>query len=795
MLAVAVPAVAAQVLDYSISKIEVNQAVQTGTTPLVAGRTTFARVSVRVTNPLPATPLVDGLLRIYVNGVEAADSPIYSDNGPFPAKLPIDFTVEDGSLNFIFLAPESAQVVLTAEVNPAGPNFVAEANTSNNTFSSVPLSFAYFRAPELAYVPIDYRPGGGSIPNLPDAARIEPGMGDNFVQGIYPAPDWRYHRTDAPSKLWTSSLAGTGVDLLNALQVDINLMQPKPDFLYGFVPGGLSYNGQSYINGNVSMGNTELIRYQRTLAHELGHNVGLQHNSLTTGVIGVDVEHHLHLTQNLPQIKAATLKDIMFAGLLTQEAWVAPSTFNYFCNLPLFDAPALTAASTNAPPGLLLAGLWNRQSGEIRLTDMLTLPAAVASVPASPHEANLVVRAFAGSTLVTELPLLARSSADECPECGGGDADSAGPADPVVPFTAILPLNAEGVDSIDRVVVAAAGGAHALPLERQRTSWAPHVGFTSPINGVVNAGKLVVSWTGSDADGDALHCYLRYSPDGGKRFVPLASGLDLTSVDVDLNALPAPVAGKAFFELLASDGLNTTVTRTQPLNLSSAQLGGGNAPWVQIVTPDDGSVFRQGATVILHSSGWDLEDHALEGQSLQWSSSLDGSLGSGRLTSVADLSVGTHVLQVSAEDSSGMHAVDTATITILARDLPRTSTVVCQPDLGFGGPGSSTLSLCGDDLSTGGSAALQLTGGPAFAPAFLVVGATNAPGPLKGGLLVPQPWAVIVPLTTDADGDISIPGIAGGNGPAVLFLQCVLIDAGQPQGLGFSNALQVTLLP
>ena len=57
-------------------------------------------------------------------------------------------------------------------------------------------------------IPIDYRPSGGPTPNLPDPALIEPGVGDNFIQGMYPAADWNYW--EAPPKLWTNSLNGTG---------------------------------------------------------------------------------------------------------------------------------------------------------------------------------------------------------------------------------------------------------------------------------------------------------------------------------------------------------------------------------------------------------------------------------------------------------------------------------------------------------------------------------------------------------------------------------------------------------
>ena len=819
-LAAAVPA---QALDFSISKLEVNQSVQTGATPLVAGRTTFVRASVRVTNPITVPQPVDGLLRILVDGVESAGSPVFSDNGPFPAKAPVDLTLQDGSLNFIFLAPESGNVVLSVEVNPSGPNHVAEANATNNITSSAPLAFTFQRAPELAYVPIDYRPNGGPVPNLPPAAQIEPGMGDNFVQGIYPAPDWYYHRSDVPSKLWTQSLSGTGSNLLNSLQVDINLMVPKPDFIYGFVPGGLPYNGQSVIGGNVAMGNTELIRYQRTVAHELGHDFGLQHNTTTTNVIGIDAERHLHLTQNLALIKPASLKDIMFAGLLTQEAWVAPSSYNFFFNHPVFNPVADTAG--DGGPVLLVTGTWNKATGALQIDNLLALTDGRPTLPVAPGDADLMLRAWAGGTLLAELPVSARSSTDECAVCRGdadraedagapapstdpraatgtmaatdaaSDSDSQASPAPLVGFTALLPLqSAQGV-ALDRLVVGAAPARHALPLELHRSASPPQVAFTSPVAGAPVSGMLHVAWTATDADGDALQHYLRYSPDG-RRFVPLATSLTDTQWDVDLAALPALASGKGFLELLTSDGLNTTRLRTAPLTAPGGQAAGaGNAPWVELVSPDSGFSFRRGATVVLHSSGWDLEDRKLDGESLQWFSDLDGSIGSGRLTSVSSLSVGTHVLTVQATDSSGMATTDSATITVTARDLPDTGSEGCQADLGFAGPGASVLSVCGGDLSTGTTATLQLQGAPAFAPAVVVAGFVNGPTPFKGGTLVPNPWALLLGMTTDAGGELSIPDIAGGGGPLSLYLQVVLVDAAQVHGFGLSNAVRMDLLP
>ncbi len=790
------PAVDAQV-DFLVSKIEVNQSIQTGATPMVGGRSTFVRAVPRMVNAPPLPQFVDGLLRVYVNGVEVADSPVYSDNGPFAVVQPANLANENDTLNFIVIAPTAANVTFEVEINPAGPNFIVEANTTNNFLTTPPMNFAFQSPPDFAYAPIDYRPSGGSVPNLPDPNLIAPGIGDGFLQGIYPAADWYYHRQDAPSKLWTSSLSGSGSALNTSLTTDINLMVPKPDFLYGWVPGPLpGYNGQAIISGQVAMGNTELIRFQRTMAHELGHVFGLSHNVTTNNLIGVDVEYHLAQTQNLPQIKAASLKDIMYAGLLTQEAWVATGSYGFFYNHFVFndaDADASDGGGAADGPAQLVSGLWNTATGEIELLDMLVLPSATPTPAAPPGLADLRLAAYSGGGLLLELPIAVRDSLDDGPCLDGEAPGDAFGAPTTLGFHAIVPLAAGA--QIDRLVLAQAGARPVATLDLPRSAAAPSVRFTAPVG--VQASPLVhVAWEASDADGDALTYFLRYSPDG-ERMVPVATSTSVAFADVDVSQLPRLRAGVGFFELFASDGLNTTVVRSEPLQPGESWAGSlGNAPWVEIYHPDHGFTFRKGASVVLHSSGWDIEDRALTGGSIVWTSSLDGVIGTGRLLAVNDLSVGLHVITVTATDSDLQTVSDAHTINITDRGLPDIGGAICQPSVGFGGPGSAVLSVCGGDLSTGTNATVSLTGAPANTTAFAVFGLVNGQVAFKGGTLVPVPWLAFTPLTTNGAGAITLNGaVPGGGGPFSAWLQFAIVDGAQAQGFGLSNAVRLDFLP
>ncbi|MBK7167690.1 MAG: hypothetical protein IPH83_00065 [Gammaproteobacteria bacterium] len=102
----------------------------------------------------------------------------------------------------------------------------------------------------------------------------------------------------------------------------------------------------------------------------------------------------------------------------------------------------------------------------------------------------------------------------------------------------------------------------------------------------------------------------------------------------------------------------------------SARAGGGggtsNVPPVPaITTPATGSSYSQGATVSFGGTATDTEDGNLAA-SLSWSSSRDGSIGSGAAFSTTALSAGTHTITASVTDSGGATASDSIVVTVVA---------------------------------------------------------------------------------------------------------------------------------
>ena len=243
---------------------------------------------------------------------------------------------------------------------------------------------------------------------------------------------------------------------------------------------------------------------------------------------------------------------------------------------------------------------------------------------------------------------------------------------------------------------------------------------------------------------------------------------------------------------MATDGLNTTRAKSAPLHSAADAIVGSN-PWVEIITPDDSIRFKFGSTVLLHSSGWDLEDRALTGSSIQWSSSINGPIGSGRLTSVSDLSPGVHVVTVTATDTDGMMSSDTTIVAVTPRSLP--DGIICHTDLGFGGPGTGTITACGGDLSTGSTWDFKVSGLPAPTQAWVMGSSTSNPTVAFGGLIVPDPLELFVKVPINMSGEFEATSLPGGGGPASLFLQVFYLDGAQIMGVGLTNALQLDFLP
>ena len=88
-----------------------------------------------------------------------------------------------------------------------------------------------------------------------------------------------------------------------------------------------------------------------------------------------------------------------------------------------------------------------------------------------------------------------------------------------------------------------------------------------------------------------------------------------------------------------------------------------NAPGVMITTPEDGSVFTQYDTITFTGTAADAEDGELT-TSLSWTSSINGTIGSGSSFLRSDLSVGIHTITASVTDSGSLQGFAQITVII-----------------------------------------------------------------------------------------------------------------------------------
>jgi hypothetical protein len=159
---------------------------------------------------------------------------------------------------------------------------------------------------------------------------------------------------------------------------------------------------------------------------------------------------------------------------------------------------------------------------------------------------------------------------------------------------------------------------------------------------------------------------------------------------------------------------------------------------------------------------------------------------------VSDVVTPTATVQVrfQASDLAGGSIIEAAVDEL---SVFRVDCDVCQADLGFAGPGSATIALCGPPLTLGSTATLEVTGGPAGQVGGIGYSGQFNPTPLLGGTLVPLPVGGIEPIVLDGAGSASLTIPGGAPFPVTLYLQGILLDA-SGQFL-ITNALAAELMP
>ena len=277
----------------------------------------------------------------------------------------------------------------------------------------------------------------------------------------------------------------------------------------------------------------------------------------------------------------------------------------------------------------------------------------------------------------------------------GADAVTAGGHGPPLSFGQAVPFVA-GTREV-RIVDTSAG--NAVLASKTVSSNAPAVA-----NVVAQAGSgtnVTLTWTASDADGDALQFDVMASRNGGENLQPLTLGGSQTSAVIDTAAL---AGGEVTFHVVASDGLLTAHADSNPVTLAN------KPPQPRVLAPGNGVHVTLGQSINLEGAAQDPQDGTLADTHLAWSSS-QGPLGSGARLTVANLPLGSHVVTLTATDSLGLSATSSVTVIVDADPIALGPTLIVGPaQLGWEvAAGDPTLQTADLEIGNRGSGTLQFT--------------------------------------------------------------------------------------
>lgn len=232
-------------------------------------------------------------------------------------------------------------------------------------------------------------------------------------------------------------------------------------------------------------------------------------------------------------------------------------------------------------------------------------------------------------------------------------------AQPSTDPTVNLIVNAR--DAVRNVIGTAASAEVLTPGDGTSRALGLSLGFTGRAGFLAQAPTSVsVSWT---SDRDGLLASTTESAAVGANFYDSSTNEVLSQ-------------GTHTITMRVSGGGQTAVD-TVTVNITNTR------PTATIDQPSTGAAVCPGTTINLRGSAIDLEQGtSIPGSSFSWSSTIDGTIGTGTSRSTNALSVGTHTITLRVVDSGGLADTDSITLTVRSAthatcvDLPPQLTIV-----------------------------------------------------------------------------------------------------------------------
>jgi hypothetical protein len=566
--------------------------------PLIAGKKTVARVFIKSVGPNATT--VDGVSAVLHGPGTPEPLPIEAPivaqpyNGPVPSTDPPNFN--DGTVDFVL--PDAwvagqGQLTLTADI-VLPPGF-QDSNPANNELQRTVTLMPPPQNPQSASPPGVFRVGyvlcitEDSDGHLHEPDFIDPGAIGAFIQKIYPIPEGGL----TVSKVGTLPLRYDGQVETSAqwdglLEKALRGRYANADYdqvvVFVWLDPLSKLDGDSdpvWANGQ---GKVVLVaessRTPETVAHEIGHNLGLRHAVPANPALGCGTGDpcqprfwpYTDPTIQLPGFDPWT-KDLVpntFFDLMSYcvnstatNAWISPDYFNTLINNNLAPSDAPCPPPTNAPSLAPLTGTAKlRPRQKLAVAQDLLLVAGSVGADGQSGQLDPVFHLTS-----TAAPPVSDPNGSYCLHFTGG----AGlPGD--FCFTPMFldgesnPLNTQSFSFL----LPAAAGVTGLQLLAGGNPLAsisggaqpPTLSITAPNSGDTWSSPQNLTWNGSSSG--SLTYIVDYSSDGGATWIPLSLPMTDSSLAID----PAGLVGPAvYFRVQASDGFFTTMAQAGPVQL------------------------------------------------------------------------------------------------------------------------------------------------------------------------------------------------------------------------------------
>jgi hypothetical protein len=165
-----------------------------------------------------------------------------------------------------------------------------------------------------------------------------------------------------------------------------------------------------------------------------------------------------------------------------------------------------------------------------------------------------------------------------------------------------------------------------------------------------------VTWKKRARAEQLLHYTLRFTPDDGQTWLPVARGSQDTQVDVDASCLPG--GEKCRFQLAVSTGFRTTLVESAEASVPR------HARQVAIIHPTAQAEVACGNPIWLVGAATSLFGEDGKSVDAFWTSNRDGFIGDGVRVLANRLSTGRHVLTLTVEDGIGGEVKESVVIRV-----------------------------------------------------------------------------------------------------------------------------------